>query len=233
MLTLSALSLRSRPAVGRWVLLHPRASAVEMRPTIAPALLAYSLCRPISTNILTRRPAAPTGAPPPPTGRPSSTAANEGGRPLSIERELPQIKSHRTWKYLGLAGGLAIWVVGMGAAFNYQRLSSTAVTNTLFVARHHPAAIEALGEPITFAYGWPWISGTINQLKGIVEIEFGVRGSRAAGQLLVKTYRQGQQWSDQVFQIRLDNGTIVNFLESESLLGSTFDKEPASGVRVD
>ncbi|RKP38480.1 cytochrome oxidase assembly protein 1, partial [Dimargaris cristalligena] len=134
--------------------------------------------------------------------------------PLHIERELPEIKTNNKLRYFGTAVGLAIWVGGMAWAFNYQRLCSAAVTSTLFVTRHHPVAIEALGEPIAFESGWPWISGTINQLKGIVEISMRIRGTKAAGVLSVKTYRSNNEWSDREFQLRLDNGRIINLLDA-------------------
>ncbi|KAJ1653188.1 cytochrome oxidase assembly protein 1 [Dispira simplex] len=157
-----------------------------------------------------------------------ATSATSSSRPLSIERPLPEIKSNRTLKYVVTGVALVAWIAGTALAFNYQRQCSSAVTNTLFVIRYHPEAIELLGSPITFEHGWPWISGTINQLKGHVEISFRIKGPRNAGTVSVKTYRVDKHWMDHEFSLRLDNGKVVNLMGHEGTsLGSAMAAEDA------
>lgn len=74
--------------------------------------------------------------------------------------------------------GCAVWGVGLAAALNYQRLSSSVVSGTLFMVRYDPDVIELLGDKIDYADKWPWITGTVNHLKGKVAIAFDVIGAK-------------------------------------------------------
>ncbi|KAJ1968030.1 cytochrome oxidase assembly protein 1 [Dispira parvispora] len=157
-----------------------------------------------------------------------STTTTPSSRPLRIERPLPELKNRRALKYLLTGVALVVWVAGTALAFNYQRQCSSAVTNTLFVVRYHPEVVELLGSPITFEHGWPWISGTINQLKGRVEISFRIKGPRNAGTVFVKTYRVDKLWMDHEFSLHLDDGKIINLMGHEGAsLGSAMAAEEA------
>lgn len=70
--------------------------------------------------------------------------------------------------------GGALWIAGLAAALNYQRLSSSVVTGTLFMVRYDPRVTQLLGDKIDYADKWPWITGTVNHLKGKVAIAFDV-----------------------------------------------------------
>lgn len=77
------------------------------------------------------------------------------------------------------------------AIFNYQKLSSPTVASTLYALRTSPAAREYLGDEIYFYHQIPWISGTMNQLRGTIDISFRVRGSRNEGVMRFVSFRPG------------------------------------------
>ncbi|KAF7537989.1 hypothetical protein G7054_g3328 [Neopestalotiopsis clavispora] len=58
------------------------------------------------------------------------------------------------------------------AIFNYQKMSSPTVASTMYALRTSPRAREYLGDEIYFAQQIPWISGTMNQLRGVIDISF-------------------------------------------------------------
>lgn len=96
-----------------------------------------------------------------------------------VERELPKPPppSRKRWIWTGVGVGAVVWVVGLGAALNHQRLSSSVVHGTLFMVRYDPRVIALLGDHVDYASSWPWISGTVNHLKGKINIGFEVKGA--------------------------------------------------------
>jgi hypothetical protein len=96
-----------------------------------------------------------------------------------VERELPKPPppSRKRWLWTGIGVGALVWAVGLGAALNHQRLSSSVVHGTLFTVRYDPRVIALVGDKIDYADSWPWISGTVNHLKGKIDIAFDVKGS--------------------------------------------------------
>ena len=93
-----------------------------------------------------------------------------------VERELPRINTKSRIPYYigGALVGSLVWVGVLGTALNYQRLSSSVVTGTLFMVRYDPRVIGLLGDKIDYADKWPWITGTVNHFKGKVCIAFDV-----------------------------------------------------------
>lgn len=96
-----------------------------------------------------------------------------------VDRKLPDAPSTKSRKKLYIGGavaGGALWIGGLATALNYQRLSSSVVTGTLFMVRYDPRVTQLLGDKIDYADKWPWITGTVNHLKGKVAIAFDVAG---------------------------------------------------------
>ncbi|CAG8693443.1 14877_t:CDS:2 [Racocetra persica] len=97
-------------------------------------------------------------------------------------RPLPEISS-KTPRYIAYGIiGISIWATAIALSFNHQRVNSSSVKESLFNVKHHPKAIQHLGRNINFtAPQWwpfpsqrkfPWISGNINQLKGVVDFKY-------------------------------------------------------------
>ena len=107
------------------------------------------------------------------------SARQFASKTVVVERELPRPPppSKRRWLWTGIGVGAVVWAVGLGAALNHQRLSSSVVHGTLFMVRYDPRVIALVGNGVDYADSWPWISGTVNHLKGKIDIGFDVKGS--------------------------------------------------------
>lgn len=109
----------------------------------------------------------------------STSRRQFASKTVVVERELPKPPppSKRRWLWTGIGVGAVVWAVGLGAALNHQRLSSSVVHGTLFMVRYDPRVIALVGDRVDYADSWPWISGTVNHLKGKIDIGFDVKGS--------------------------------------------------------
>ncbi|CAO3617999.1 unnamed protein product [Mucor hiemalis] len=70
-----------------------------------------------------------------------------------VERELPKPPppSRKRWIWTGVGVGAVFWAVGLGAALNHQRLSSSVVHGTLFMVRYDPRVIALVGDCVDYA----------------------------------------------------------------------------------
>ncbi|KAI9249179.1 cytochrome oxidase complex assembly protein 1-domain-containing protein [Phascolomyces articulosus] len=131
-----------------------------------------------------------------------------------VQRELPraQTKSRIPWYIGGAVVGGLVWVVGLAGALNYQRLSSSVVTGTLFMVRYDPRVIDLLGDKIDYADKWPWIDGTVNHFKGNVCISFDIAGQNGErGRVRFSSLRRGDKWHTVEFvMIRESDGKMVD-----------------------
>ncbi|CAO3628917.1 unnamed protein product [Cunninghamella echinulata] len=132
-----------------------------------------------------------------------------------INRDLPpapSLKSRRPWYIGGAILGTAVWVVGLSSALNYQRLSSSVVSGTLFMVRYDPRVIDLVGDNVDYSDYWPWIGGTVNHLKGKVDISFNVTGSKGEiAQVKFTSQRRGHVWHTLEFTVtRLSDGEVVD-----------------------
>ena len=72
-----------------------------------------------------------------------------------------------------------------------------------------------MGDEIYFASKVPWISGELNQLHGIIDISFWVKGTKGVGKtkfVSVRKKRDGYfetlEWS-----LKMEDGRVVQLLE--------------------
>ncbi|ORX73841.1 DUF1783-domain-containing protein, partial [Linderina pennispora] len=131
-----------------------------------------------------------------------------------VERELPEPKSRKKEISIFVAVAAVTWGLGTIIAFNYQRMTSTPVTAALFTARHNDEIREVFGTQLNFTSAFPWISGDISHLKGFVDVEFNVVGSKGVkGHLVLRSRRIGKQngeWETQEFYVRAPDGRVVD-----------------------
>ncbi|KAI9322458.1 cytochrome oxidase complex assembly protein 1-domain-containing protein [Dichotomocladium elegans] len=136
-----------------------------------------------------------------------------------VERELPSAsRSRKPWIIGGALVGTAVWVGVLATAMNYQRLSSSVVSGTLFTVRYDPRVIKLLGDTIDYADEWPWISGTVNHLKGEVSIAFDIAGANGErGRVRFSSVRRGQAWTTTEFTVtrKSDSQTVDLGTEQE------------------
>lgn len=105
------------------------------------------------------------------------------------DRDLPSISSTHTFLKT-----FPIFLLVLGAStlaiFNYQKSSSSVVSSSLYALRVNALAREALGDEIYFRDKIPWIFGTIDQLHGRIDVNFGVKGTRRTGVMKFKSERR-------------------------------------------
>ena len=77
----------------------------------------------------------------------------------------------------------------MFGIFNYQKSSSSVVSSTLYALRTSEKAREILGDEVYFAHRIPWISGTMDQLHGRIDISYWVKGTKSKGKMRFRSIR--------------------------------------------
>ncbi|KAJ1666933.1 cytochrome oxidase assembly protein 1 [Coemansia sp. RSA 1813] len=142
-------------------------------------------------------------------------AANAKNPAFAVERELPLPKSHKREIAIFVVVAAVTWGLGSVVAFNYQRMTSTPVTAALFTARHNEKVREVLGSQLNFTSAFPWISGDISHLKGVVDFEFDVTGSKGVvGRLVLKSRRlsssQNGEWKTIEFYVEMPDGRRID-----------------------
>jgi len=126
-------------------------------------------------------------------------------------RPLPEIVN-KTPRYLAYGIlGTSIWAVVIALSFNHQRMNSSTVQGSLFNVRYNPNTREVLGDRIDFTSSWPWISGTINHLKGRINIKYDVKGDKGKGVVHFHTIRptHDSQWKVLEFTVTTEDGRVV------------------------
>ncbi|KUI58744.1 Cytochrome c oxidase assembly factor 1 [Cytospora mali] len=110
---------------------------------------------------------------------------------------------------------IAIVAVSSVAIFNYQKMSSPIVASTLYALRTNPRAREYLGDEVYFKQQIPWISGTMNQLHGRIDIWFSVKGTKNTGVMRFASFRptpkgmfETTEWS-----LEMSDGKKIDLLE--------------------
>jgi cytochrome c oxidase assembly factor 1 len=103
------------------------------------------------------------------------------------------------------------------AIFNYQKVTSPVVASTLYALRTSPTARAELGDEIYFAQSVPWISGTMNQLRGHIDIRFRVRGTRAEGVMRFASFRPGPRavFETTEWSLETADGRRIDLLDAE------------------
>ncbi|KAJ2517106.1 cytochrome oxidase assembly protein 1 [Coemansia sp. RSA 2049] len=142
-------------------------------------------------------------------------AAHANNPAFAVARELPPPKSHKREIGIFVVVAAVTWGLGSVIAFNYQRMTSTPVTAALFTARHNEGVREAFGGQLSFTSAFPWISGDISHLKGVVDVEFDVVGSKEVrGHLVLKSRRitsnQNGEWKTIEFYVETPEGHRID-----------------------
>ncbi|KAL7662528.1 Uncharacterized protein ABC855_g4775 [[Candida] zeylanoides] len=162
-------------------------AARGMVPVASRAAAVVAAVRTVAVSPRARQQRAAAGAP------------TMGPRPVTVERELPDPFAFRKQNYYYFTCyGLGV-VLACVFIFNYEKSSSPVITSVLYFLRRSEQALAALGDDINFAHQWPWIWGTLNTVRGDVDISFEVKGSKQSGVLVLKANRDSK--SDQ-FRVR-------------------------------
>ncbi|RPA89645.1 DUF1783-domain-containing protein [Choiromyces venosus 120613-1] len=112
----------------------------------------------------------------------------------------------------------SIILLSAAAIFNYQKSSSSVVSSTLYALRVHPRAKELLGEDISFKSKMPWIHGTLSQLRGDIDIAYGVKGTKGEGVMRFRSVRRGRMGLFETldWSLLMDDGHKVLLLDNSA-----------------
>lgn len=107
-------------------------------------------------------------------------------------------------------------------------------TSTLFALRSHPVARELLGDEIQYSSRLPWIKGELDQFHGRIDIEYGVKGTRAEGVMRFRSRRRSRLglFETEKWELWLRDGMVVDLLERGLGEGAVepFPREAQTGV---
>ncbi|KAI2631726.1 DUF1783-domain-containing protein [Xylaria nigripes] len=145
------------------------------------------------------------------------------------DRELPNIQEFSWSRTFPIF--IVLVTLSSVAIFNYQRLSSPVVSSSLYALRTNKKARELLGDEIYFKHQIPWISGEMNQLRGNIDIKFGVKGTRSTGVMRFASVRptpramfETTEWS-----LEMPDGRRIDLLDGEDpfkgMEGYSMDEE--------
>lgn len=149
--------------------------------------------------------------------RPLVPPPSEGSGPLlsrRADRALPKLDKGNIWLktlpiflFLVTASSLAI--------FNYQKSSSSTINSILYALRTNDTARDILGDEIYFASKMPWIRGEMNQMHGVIDIRFWVKGTRAQAETKFTSLRRRKSgfFETTEWSLKLEDGTVVQLLE--------------------
>ncbi|KAI1855149.1 hypothetical protein JX266_000014 [Neoarthrinium moseri] len=149
------------------------------------------------------------------------------------DRELPSVESQTFRWTRTLPTFVVLIALSSLAIFNYQKMSSPVVASTLYALRTSAAARAYLGDEIYFAQQIPWISGTMNQLRGRIDITFRVRGSRSEGTMRFVSFRPGPRamFETTEWSLQTADGKTIDLLDAEGgdpfrgIEGGAFDDD--------
>ncbi|GAA5843960.1 hypothetical protein JCM9279_003687 [Rhodotorula babjevae] len=132
-----------------------------------------------------------------------------------IERDLPELKS-RAPLYLSIALiSAAAWGLFLAYATNGERANSSVVRSLAFQLRSWPAVKEFLGDGVRIepvVADFVRIKGSINMLAGRIDVQFRVRGSKAAGTASFTSIRRGKDGRFEVlrWKVTRDDGAVLD-----------------------
>ncbi|PVH18333.1 uncharacterized protein CXQ87_001256 [Candidozyma duobushaemuli] len=139
--------------------------------------------------------------------------------PVSVERELPDPfkKKKQNRRYF--------WAYAVGTTlscvliFNYEKTRSPIVNSVLYCLRRSEHAKAALGPNIGFASSWPWIWGTLNTVKGNIDITFQVKGDTGGGNLHLNATRLSKlvPFDIHAWTLETDSGEVIDLAKDASV----------------
>ncbi|PVU94492.1 hypothetical protein BB559_002991 [Furculomyces boomerangus] len=132
---------------------------------------------------------------------------------FAVERKLEEPKSKKKQFLVFLVVAGLTWGIGMNYAFNYSKMSSSSVTAALFIARHSDEVREILGANLDCPSLFTKINGQVNNVKGMIDVDFNVIGSNnELATLRLKCHRSNNElntWATDEFYIETKEGKRI------------------------
>lgn len=128
---------------------------------------------------------------------------------------------------------IAIIAIASVAIFNYQKMTSSVVSSTLYSLRTSDKARNILGNEIYFKDAIPWISGEMNQLRGRIDISFKVKGTKAEATMYFRSIRPTPKGVFETLEWSLEtrDGKRVDLLEDDDFAPVILTEEDAIELR--
>lgn len=143
-----------------------RSAGLNSLKVSSKALLRTTACRGLTMSAV-RLNAQPTGA-----------AASGTGKPMVVDRELPDPMADRKKQWLGFAAFTVAVSSALAIIFNYEKTENPIISDTLYQLRKSPITNEWLGDNIEFDGIVPWVYGKLNPVAGKINITFYIKGSK-------------------------------------------------------
>jgi cytochrome c oxidase assembly factor 1 len=116
-------------------------------------------------------------------------------KPMTINTELPD--DPRPKQRIQSILTFLVFAVGMTAAcvgiFNYEKVSSPIMNATMYFLRRSDHARELLGSKITYDGLYPWISGEVNTMKGLVDCSTRICGDKGSALMILKAEKNSEE----------------------------------------
>lgn len=141
-------------------------------------------------------------------------------KPMTMNTELPddprpKQRFQSVATFLVFALGLTAASVGI---FNYEKVSSPVMNATMYFLRRSQQARELLGNQITYDGLFPWISGEVNSMKGVVDCSTKIAGDKGSALMILKAEKKPDEKFTIIQWLLIgDNGEIVNLVDDASV----------------
>ncbi len=124
----------------------------------------------------------------------------------------PRFSRQVVYSFPFFALAMALAIIGF---FNFQKQESSVVSSTLYALRTNPLVRQELGNEIYFASRFPWIRGEINQMRGLIDIEFWVKGTKSSGQVSLKCKRRGRNgyYVTSEWSLTMEDGRVLHLYD--------------------
>ncbi|OMJ14955.1 Cytochrome c oxidase assembly factor 1 [Smittium culicis] len=130
---------------------------------------------------------------------------------FAIKRDISAPTSNKKKFAMFIVASIITWGIGLKYAFNYSKMSSSSVTAAIFIARHDPEVIEKLGSNIDTASMFTEIKGTVSNVKGNIDVEFDISGSKkVVAKIVLKCHREDKNkntWTTEEFYVLYPDGS--------------------------
>jgi len=127
---------------------------------------------------------------------------------------------------------LATLAVAAYGIFNYEKMNHSVIASSLYALRVHPVARDRLGGDVYFAARIPWISGSIDTVHGLVDVTFGVKGTRGKGTMRFRCTRahRSQFFKTEIWTLTMADGEVINLMDEEVVDPMARSELPVEGV---
>ncbi|ODQ81007.1 hypothetical protein BABINDRAFT_160428 [Babjeviella inositovora NRRL Y-12698] len=113
-------------------------------------------------------------------------------KPMTVNSELPDPLKEKNYQLLKALAFFTSMTAVCLVIFNYEKTTSPIINSTFHFMRRSTMARTMLGNSISFDGAVPWVHGTLNQMKGDIDVWFNVKGDVAQGCVVLRASRDSR-----------------------------------------